>query len=80
MVCSPDEAGNVDINKCSHEVLAVESVHNATMTRDSVGKILKGQRTVHVLGLLIETLYEESKVDRFKICNITFCKYKIFYM
>lgn len=44
-VCLPDEAGNVDINKCCHEVLAVESVHYATMTRDSVGKILKGQLT-----------------------------------
>lgn len=52
-MCLPDEASNVDINKCGHEVLAVESVHNATMTRDGVGKILKGQRTVHVLGFLL---------------------------
>lgn len=51
-VCLPDEASNVDINKCGHEVLAVESVHNAAVTRDSVGKILKGQGIVHMLGLL----------------------------
>lgn len=50
-MCLPDEASNVNINKCGHEVLAVESVHNAAMTRDSVGKILKGKRTVDVLGL-----------------------------
>lgn len=37
----PDETSNVDINKCGHEVLAVESVHDAAMTRDSVGKILE---------------------------------------
>lgn len=45
-VCLPDEAGNVDINKCCHEVLTVKPIHNATMTRDSVGKILKAQKTV----------------------------------
>lgn len=39
----PDEASNVDINERCHEVLAVESVHDATVTRDSVGEILKGQ-------------------------------------
>lgn len=48
-MCLPDEASNVNIYKCGHEVLAVESVHNAAMTRDSVGKILKGKRTVDVL-------------------------------
>lgn len=40
MLVLPDEACNVDINKCGHEVLAVESVHDATVTWDSVGKIL----------------------------------------
>lgn len=38
----PDEAGDVDVDKGGHEVLAVESVHDATVTRDGVGKILKG--------------------------------------
>lgn len=42
-LCSvPDEAGDVDVNKGGHEVLAVESVHDATVTRDGVGEILKG--------------------------------------
>lgn len=43
LLCSvPDEAGDVDIDKGGHEVLAVESVHDATVTRDGVGEILKG--------------------------------------
>ncbi len=70
IVCSPDEASNVDINKCGHEVLAVESVHNPTMTRDSVGKILKGQRRA-----ALNTIWREQ-VDRHQ----QFCKYRIFYM
>lgn len=44
----PDETCNVDINKCGHEVLAVESVHDAAMTRDSVGKILEQKTTMCV--------------------------------
>lgn len=41
----PDEAGNVDIDKCGHYVLAVKSVHNASVTRYGVGKILKEEKT-----------------------------------
>lgn len=37
----PDEAGNVDVDESGHEVLAVETVHNAAVTRDGVGKILR---------------------------------------
>lgn len=40
-ICLPNEASNVDINKCGHEVLAVKSVHNASVTWDGVCKILK---------------------------------------
>lgn len=49
-VGAPDEASNVDINKCGHEVLAVKSVHNATMTRDSVGKILDLEGSLEAAG------------------------------
>lgn len=43
LLCSvPDEAGDVDVDKGGHEVLAVESVHDSTVTRDGVGEILKG--------------------------------------
>ena len=68
-VCLPDEAGNVDINKCGHEVLAVESVHNATVTRDSVGKILKGQRTGHVLGQLLKRLTDINRCNLSSFAN-----------
>lgn len=37
----PDEAGDVDVDEGGHEVLAVEPVHDAAVTRDGVGKILK---------------------------------------
>lgn len=45
-LCLPNEASNVDINKCGHEVLAVKSVHNASMTWDGVCKILKEDDTM----------------------------------
>lgn len=41
----PDETGDVDVNEGGHEVLAVEPVHDASVTRDGVGKILKGDRS-----------------------------------
>lgn len=44
-VASPDEAGDVDVDKRSHEVLAVESVHDAAVTWDGVGKVLRGRKT-----------------------------------
>lgn len=37
----PDEAGDVDVDEGGHEVLAVEPVHDAAVTRDGVGKILQ---------------------------------------
>lgn len=49
-VGAPDEASDVDIDECGHEVLAVESVHNATMTRDSVGKILDLEGSLEAAG------------------------------
>lgn len=41
----PDETGDVDVDKGGHEVLAVEAVHDASVTRDRVGKILRGNRS-----------------------------------
>lgn len=41
----PDEAGDVDVNKGGHEVLTVEPVHDASVTRDGVGKVLKPNRS-----------------------------------
>lgn len=41
----PDETGDVDVHKGGHEVLAVEAVHDASVTRDRVGKILTGNRS-----------------------------------
>lgn len=47
--CLPNEASNVDIDECGHEVLAVKSVHYASMTWDGVCKILKGGNTADKL-------------------------------
>lgn len=63
-MCLPDEAGNVDINKCGHEVLTVKPIHNATMTRDSVGKILKAQKTVQYFSLYMIKLSTQSILHR----------------
>lgn len=40
----PDETGDVDVHEGGHEVLAVEAVHDASVTRDGVGKILRKHR------------------------------------
>lgn len=37
----PDEAGDVNVDEGGHEVLAVKPIHDAPVTRDGVGKILK---------------------------------------
>ncbi len=37
---SPDEAVDVDVDKGSHEELAVKAVHDAAVTRNDVAKVL----------------------------------------
>lgn len=37
----PDEASYIDVCECSHQVLTVKSIHDPTMARDCVGKILQ---------------------------------------
>lgn len=37
----PDEAGDVDVREGGHQVLAVESVHDAAMSWDGAGKVLQ---------------------------------------
>lgn len=49
-VGAPDEASNVYINESGHEVLAVKSVHNATVTWDGVGKILDLEGSLEAAG------------------------------
>lgn len=44
-VYSPDETSDVDVHKGGHEVLTVKPVHDASMARDRVGKILKWETT-----------------------------------
>ena len=35
-----DKGGNVNVDECGHEVLAIETVHDTTMTWNDVSKIL----------------------------------------
>lgn len=37
----PDEAGDIDVGEGGHQVLAVESVHDAAVSRDGAGKVLQ---------------------------------------
>lgn len=37
----PDEAGDVDVREGGHQVLAVESVHDAAVSGDGAGKVLQ---------------------------------------
>lgn len=37
----PDEAGYVDVREGGHQVLAVESIHDAAMSGDGAGKVLQ---------------------------------------
>ena len=39
----PDEAGNVDMREGGHQVLAVESIHDASVARDGVSKVLQNR-------------------------------------
>lgn len=41
-----DEAGNVDVDKCGHQELAVESVHDASVSGDHVSEILKSDASM----------------------------------
>jgi hypothetical protein len=41
--CS-DEAMNVDIDKCGHEKLTIKSIHDSTMARNDIPKVLKWQK------------------------------------
>lgn len=47
---APDEAGDVNINEGGHEVLAVESVHDASVTWDGVGKVLDFEGPLKAAG------------------------------
>lgn len=47
--CS-DEAGDVHIDKGRHEVLTVETVHNATMTGNDVAKVLNLECPLEATG------------------------------
>lgn len=38
-VGSPDEAGDVHIDKGGHQILAVKAIHDASMARNGVGKV-----------------------------------------
>lgn len=42
----PDEARNVHVHESGHEELAIESVHNSTVARDHVPKVLDLKRTL----------------------------------
>lgn len=35
-----DKTGNVNINKCRHQILTVKTVHYSSMTRDHISKVL----------------------------------------
>lgn len=41
----PDKAGDVNIYKCGHEILTVETVHDPSMTWNGVCKVLH-RRTI----------------------------------
>lgn len=37
----PDEAGYIDVREGGHQVLTVESIHDATVAGDGAGKVLQ---------------------------------------
>ena len=43
---------NVNIDKCGHEKLTIESVHNASMTRNDISKILKKENVFFFYQIL----------------------------
>lgn len=54
-VGAPDKAGDVHVDKGGHQVLAVKAIHDASMTRNGVGKIFDFK------GPLESTCEEPSK-------------------
>lgn len=47
-----DEAGNVDVDEGGHQELAIESVHDATVSGNNVSEILKKFFHVHSIDML----------------------------
>jgi len=45
----PDEAGVIDMYKCSHQQLAVKAIHKTAVTRNRVTEILDSIHTKHVV-------------------------------
>ena len=41
---SPDEAGDIDVRECGHQVLTVEPIHDAAVAGDSARKVLRESR------------------------------------
>lgn len=63
-----DERRNVNVNKSGHQILTIEAVHNATMTRDDITKILTIQRYTHislsqVVGGILITLILKARLN-----------------
>lgn len=44
------EAGNVDIHKRGHQVLTIETVHDATVPGDDITKVFDAKRTLEAAG------------------------------
>lgn len=38
---SPDEAGDIDVRECGHQVLTVKAIHDAAVAGDSARKVLQ---------------------------------------
>ena len=47
---SPDKAGNVHVDKGSHQILTIKTVHDATVTRDDVAKVLDFEGSLEATG------------------------------
>lgn len=47
----PDEAGYVDVREGGHQVLTVEAIHDAAVSRDGAGKVLQAEQSVRVRSL-----------------------------
>lgn len=45
----PDEAGYIDVCESGHQVLTVESIHNAAVAGDGVSKVLKESKDQGVI-------------------------------
>lgn len=58
---SPDKTCYVNMNKCSHQVLTVKAIHDPSMTRDGVSKVL--QNKTYIPSLIVSEAYSHEEKE-----------------